>query len=182
MAGIRLRRSDLGGRRMKIGRMLKPLHANRLVPCGVTHVRFGHGIVLGAHDGRGKSRDYRDWHFRSEAKDVWCQYFEVWTDTDSRSRLSLACAYFTLFLINRENKKFEEVLCIHCDPDDRSDMKRGPHLHVTKADDPIPKCHFPLNYGHLDDVLTSIQTLHEAMRKAITMVAKEVIPRFSDDA
>ena len=162
--------------------MLKPLRSNRLVACDITHDRSGNGMVLGAHDGHVTDRDYRGWHFRSSAKGVRCQYFEVWIDADPRSRLTLYRAYFKLSVINRVDNMFEEFLCIHCDPDDQSDMKRGPHLHVTKGDDPLPKCHFPLNYGHLNEVLKSIQTMHAAMCEAIMIVAKEVIPRFTANA
>lgn len=182
MAGIRLKTKDLESRRSKIARMLRPLRANLSVPCDMTHDKSGNGIVLAAHSGRGAGRDYRDWRFRSKARDVWCQYFEVWTDADPQNRLSLTRAYFTLFLINREQNQLEELLCIHCDPGDQSDMKRGPHLHVTKAVHPLPKCHFPLNYSHLNDVLKSIQTLDTAMCKAIRIVATEVIPRFPANA
>lgn len=182
MGVIRLKTDDLNRRRRMIGRMLRPLHAGQFVPCDMTHSKSGNGIVLAAHSGHGTDRDYRNWRFRSKAKDVWCQYFEVWSDADSRIQLSLVCAYLTLFLINRVNQKFEELLCIHCDPDDQSDTKRGPHLHVMKAVNPLPKCHFALNYSHLNDVLESIQTLDRAMCKAIAIVAKEVIPRFPANA
>ena len=178
MGAIRLKTEDLDHRRSAIRRMLKPLRAYQPVACGLTHDKAGNGMVLGAHDGHVRDKDYREWYFRSSAKNVWCQYFEVWNDTEPQNRLSLVRAYFTVFIADRATGQFEELLCIHCDPNDESDMKRGPHLHVTKAIDPLPKCHFPLNYSHLDHVLTSIQTLHDAMYKAIVIVAKEVIPRF----
>ncbi|MGB2987603.1 MAG: hypothetical protein WBE26_17190, partial [Phycisphaerae bacterium] len=113
--------------------MLKPLRADQLVGCDITHDKSGNGTVLGAHDGPRGNRDYSEWYFRSSAKDVWCQYFEIWSDADPQSQRRLVCAYFKLSVINPENKTLEEFLCIHCDPDDQSDMKRGPHLHVTKA-------------------------------------------------
>ncbi len=182
MPGIRLKTKDLERRRSKIARMLRPLRANRPVPCDMTHAWPGNGIALGAHDGAVTDRDYRGWRFRSRAKDVWCAYFEVWHHAGPRIPLSLACAYFTLFVTNRESKTLEELFCIHCDPDDQSDMKRGPHLHVTKACHPLPKCHFPLNYSHLNHVLESIETLNTAMCNAIAIVATEVLPRFPANA
>ena len=178
MQAIRLKREDLNRRRKVIGRMLKPLRADQLVACGITRDKSGNGIVLAAHSGLGTDRDYRNWRFRSKAKDVWCQYFEIWIDAGPQSQLRLFRAYFTLLLIDEASGRFEEVLCIHCDPDEESDMKRGPHLHVMKATHPLPKCHFPLNYSHLNEVLESIQTLNTAMCKAIAIVAIEVIPRF----
>ena len=148
----------------------------------MTHDKTGNGIVLGAHDGLGRSRDYLEWRFRSEAKGVSCQYFEVWNDAGPQSLLRLGCAYFTVLVLDNASRQYEELLCIHCDPDDDSDVKRGTHLHVTKCYDPIPKCHFPLNYGHLEDVLSSIHKLDEAMGNVIACVAAEVIPRFPTTA
>lgn len=182
MRAIRLKRENLNRRRKEIERMLKPLRADKRGACDITYDKHRNGMVLGVHDGPVTDRDYRKWRFRSIAKDVWCKYFEVWNDDDPRSGFSLARAYFTLFITNRENNQLEELLCIHCDPDDQSDMKRGPHLHVTKAAHPLPKCHIPLNYGHLNDVLKSMQTLDRAMCKAIVIVATEVIPRFPANA
>ena len=75
MGAIRLKTVDVESRRRKIGRMLKPLHANQLVPCDVTHDKSGNGIVLAAHDGRGSVSVHTSkyWHQTSFASLRKCQ-------------------------------------------------------------------------------------------------------------
>lgn len=64
---------------------------------------------------------------------------------------------------------------VKLDKPDKDKYKKGPHLHIKAADDPLPHAHFALNLGHLDAVLESIETLSEAMRCAIFMLKEEVL-------
>lgn len=61
------------------------------------------------------------------------------------------------------------------DKPDKEKYKKGPHLHIKAADDPLPHAHFALNLGHLEAVLLSIGSLSEAMRDGILMLKEEVL-------
>lgn len=93
-------------------------------------------------------------------------------------------AYFSLRRIISPLAKVEEILCIHsdplcCDAEPVGSYKRGPHLHVSIAQAPIPDAHFPLALGHLQHVLESCDALSQAMALAIRVVRDEVVSRFS---
>jgi hypothetical protein len=94
--------------------------------------------------------------------------------------LVLDRAYFTLLEIAPKTREFRELLCIHTDPGDSDELKQGPHLHVSCALDPIAHCHFPLDLGFLQEVLKDCDSLTAAMRRAIAVVGRDVLPRFKD--
>jgi hypothetical protein len=62
---------------------------------------------------------------------------------------------------------------------DKGRYKKGPHLHIKAATDPLPHAHFALNLGHLDAVLESIESLSEALRCGILMIKEEVLDRYT---
>lgn len=138
--------------------------------------------ILAAHDGHIGGVHYRDWMFRTGAPAVWGQYFEVWSPEDARQHSwNLRAAYLTILELGKDTRT--EILGVHCDPADGSSepmrsFKRGPHLHVKCAREPLPKSHFPLNYGHLNDVLRDAAALTKAIRNAIFVVRREVLERF----
>lgn len=120
---------------------------------------------------------YRDESFRTSVDLIRCRYFELWKSEGS-SNLILDRAYFTLVTAVPETHGFSELLGIHSDPADVSNLKQGPHLHVSCAKDPIPHCHFPLDLGALNSVLSDCSTLTDALARAINTVATDVLPRF----
>lgn len=163
--------------------ILQPLKRGRPVPCAMPPHQYQGGKFIAAHDG-GKLGDHpRDWNFRTFAHNIWCQYFELWKPNDTHSQWSLDKAYLTLLAMNREQRKLEELICVHCDPDATDEeplrtFKRGPHLHVVKS--PLAKSHFPLNLGHLDAVLFSVDSLTSALQGAIAVLAEEVVKRYKE--
>jgi hypothetical protein len=108
-------------------------------------------------------------------------YFEWWESVDIESETwRLDRAYLSLYYIDRTLRKDVEVLAVHCDPDEPADQphskyKRGPHVHVTWAKDPMPRAHLALNVAHLDDVLASAGALTAAIGVAVDMVRDEVL-------
>lgn len=141
-----------------------------------------HRKVLAAHEGGVSTDHYRNWMFRTGAKGLWAQYFEIWAPASTRqASWSLHAAYLTILELDRNSSV--EVLAVHCDPTDtgaepQGSFKRGPHLHVKCAREPIPKSHFPFNYGHLDQVLRDCDTLTKALEDALLVVKTEVLTRF----
>lgn len=77
----------------------------------------------------------------------------------------------------KKNLKQPMPEAVKLDTPDKDKYKKGPHLHIKAADDPLPHAHIALNLGHLDAVLGSIGTLSEAMRCAIFMLKEEVLDR-----
>lgn len=75
----------------------------------------------------------------------------------------------------KKNLKQPALEAVKLDKPDKDKYKKGPHLHIKAADDPLPHAHLALNLGHLDAVLESIETLSEAMRCAIFMLKEEVL-------
>jgi len=134
--------------------------------------------VLAIHDGGVSKLPYRRWCFRTHVKGLRAAYFELWKPAGAGSELRLDRAYFTLMQVVGPDKPYRELLGIHCDPDDASRLKKGPHLHVAHAHDPLPHCHFPLNLGHLDSILTDIAELTYAIELALGVVAEDVLPRY----
>lgn len=79
------------------------------------------------------------------------------------------------YLKSKKKKKQLKSEIAKLDKSDEEKYKKGPHLHIKAADDPLPHAHFALNLGHLDAVLISIETLSEAMRDGILMLKEEVL-------
>jgi hypothetical protein len=89
-------------------------------------------------------------------------------------------AYLSLFKTEPSTRTEIEFLCLHCDPNEPDDArhaiyKKGPHLHIQVAEEPIPHAHIALNRGHLDAVLNSPDSLTKAMGAAILMLREEIL-------
>ena len=124
-------------------------------------------------------------YFKTFVNDISGQYYEHWRPTDQPEKLRLERAYLNIFLVNRETHRYDKLISIHSDPyEEKNELsylyKRGPHLHVQKAGHPIPKCHFPLNFTELDNVLSSINNITEALKNAIKIVQDEVLIRYQN--
>ena len=174
---------ELGYRVHMIQALLRPLRGGRDVACCIDTGMYHGGKAVAAHDGLASGSDYRDWRFWTSARDLLCQYFELWRPSQGGRCLLLHRAYLNVFWLNRQTHSTEELVCVHCDPGDASQeptcrYKRGPHLHVMKAEEPLPHCHFPLNLGQLDDILTSADSLTGAMEMAVGVISDEVLSRF----
>jgi hypothetical protein len=116
-------------------------------------------------------------------------YQERWCPVnEKRKRYYLERAYLHLYLTTQiEGEAMEkELLLLHCDPNEtdepvdwpglrHSKYKRGPHLHISTAQQPIPHSHFALNACHLDSVLSSVESLTKAMEVAVQMLEDQVL-------
>ena len=174
------RARDLKRRTRQVVKMLRPIRGPRDVGCELGPGPQPGTMVLWAHEGAARASEYRNARFRTRCHTLWCQYFEVWKEQCPEGELVLKRAYLTVFLVERHPGGLQEVVSVHSDPTDDSDVKRGPHLHVHRATHPIPKCHFALNYQYLEETLLSAQTLMEGFDSAIAILDAEVIERFCD--
>jgi len=149
------------------------------VAIGFAYDNPGNTMALVATDEKAGALHYRDESFRTSMDVLRCRYYELW-QIAARGDLALDRAYFTLLEVVRATHDFRDLLCIHTDPDDSNDLKQGPHLHLSCAPDPMGRCHFPLEFGCLKAVLKDCDSLTKAMQRAISVVAREVLPRFKD--
>lgn len=171
--------------------MLRPLADGAIVHCSFAPGALGDGSqVITSQNGLAKRPDnYHDWRFPvKSAPTVWFHYFEIWRLLKSGRDCSINRAYLHLYI--KRQRELDPLLCIHSDPleeptninDERlvwqCMFKKGPHLHVSTAGE-LAHCHFPLNYGHLDNVLSSIEDLTKAMSDAVLIVRREVVELFS---
>ena len=106
-------------------------------------------------------------------------YFELWRGYGSNSWY-LDRAYLSVFQVDPSTHTEVEIVCLHCDPNEPDHAehalyKKGPHLHVRTADYPVSRAHIALNRGHLDAVLSSVDSLSEAMGLAVAMLKDEIM-------
>jgi hypothetical protein len=137
-------------------------------------------FVLGVHQGA-PPLAYRDWRFSTYRREFRCNYFEIWEPLGERSdRYVMNRAYFTLFRVSGRPLKEYDVVALHADPilgDDEAHVlyKRGPHLHVISAGDPLSHAHIALNKGHLEETLSTIENLSDAIASAVLMIREQIV-------
>jgi hypothetical protein len=146
-------------------------------------------IVLASFSGPQPPSDaFRDWRFATAVTNLWGSYFERWVPVDVKGRhYFLDRAYLHLYRRTRiEDANDREILGLHCDPNEPNEpsnydgpkharYKRGPHIHVSTAEQPMPHSHIALDLGQLPEVLGSFENLSSAIRSAIRMLDDQVI-------
>src|SRR5579884_608446 len=181
MSIIQVKVHELGSRGRKIQTILRPISHPKHRPAWDRSNITSREYIIAAYDGTRPTSEYRDWRFSTFVPNFRAMYFEMWKrSVDNEEYWYLDRAYLSIYqIINRSESEF---LCLHCDPnianDTKEKYKKGPHLHIKAANEPLPHAHFALNLGHLEAVLTSIDTLSEAMISAISMLKEEVLDSF----
>ena len=177
------RRQVYAQRFTKIPQLLSDIVTNpdRL---GCKQVPGRNEYTIGAYDGSTPPNfDYRDWRFRTLNSELRANYFEIWRPADSQqSEWFLFRAYLTLFRINPASADEDEIVALHCDPaepdaEPHVEYKRGPHLHMLTADDPLHHSHIALNNPrYLDShVLTSFEAFTDHLNDAMKFISEQVI-------
>lgn len=172
----------------QIGDMLSPLKGS-FVACQPHTRMVQRGKVLAAHDGgTSPDIDFHRWRFRSASRDIECQYFELWRFFGDERTAYLEKAYLHLFQIDRRTRNVEKIVSVHAETQtdgegDSEQYKHALHLHVDKAAQPIPKCHFPLTISHIDNharqVFSSVENLTSALAKTVSVIRIEVVSRYA---
>lgn len=165
-----------------IPKLLRPLTTPSIRPaCKFYSGLAGSGIkIVGAHQGDSSGSSYRDWRFRTFVNDYRCMYYELWKADNGGRNFYLINMYLSLFRIDRTNHKEVELLALHCDPEEPNDSihakyKRGPHIHVSAAESPIPNAHIALTCGYLESILSSFDSLTKAMGWVIVMLKEQIL-------
>lgn len=180
MPNLTLEDAALISRRSSIRKLLAPL-SHRSLQGGpacdfVNGLRAAKGIAV--HDGQ-KGADFHEWSFPTIANDLRASYFEIWHDS-KKGAWRLHCAYLTLVLIDKIKIAKQEYFCLHCDPYEPDDAahaiyKQSPHVHIEKAEFPLPRAHIPLSLGHTKDVLSSVENFDAIFKLAIQMIRDEIL-------
>lgn len=185
MSSLEIDFDELRSNRLRVvQQLLVPLRqAGIAVGCHICRYQHAGCKVIVAHEGTEGVEYFSEFYFQTFAPDIWSQYYELWRPFDGYSRLRLYRAYLNIVMANRETHAFNKLVSVHCDPCEEGDepqrsYKRGPHLHVERAQDPIPKCHFPLNLTELNRVLSSVGNITDALKSAVQIISDEVVSRY----
>ena len=172
---IELDQKGVVARLPKVSSLLRPLRTDeKPVGCDFDRSAIGAGRIIAAHDGPiPAGGNYRSWYFRTAIDGLRGQYFEVWREAGQLFTLSQA--YLHLYRIGANAAELDEIVALHSDPADTNKYKIGPHIHVALAEHPLPRCHFALDLGRLEEVTSTIASLDTALQRAIQLVADEVL-------
>lgn len=174
----------------QVGRILDPLRGGKGRRLACKSVPSSNCITLVTFSGPDSVTELAgQWRFTTHVPLMHGSYQERWCPVnEKRKRYYLERAYLHLYLTTQmEGEATEkEILALHCDPNEadeppdwtgvkHSKYKRGPHLHISTAEDPIPHSHFALNACHLESVLSSVESLTKAMGYAVQMLEDQVL-------
>jgi hypothetical protein len=172
----------LQGRAENVKRMLRPL-IDKQNPLAVEIVERQPVLTMAALSGRRLLSHYSDWRFNTYVRGIRAGYYERWSPTDNtRRRYYFVRGYLHVFrtLGAFRDATEEQVLALHCDPNEprgepHARYKQGPHLHISAAGSPINESHLALNHSHLDEVLSSFESLCAAWDDSIKLVRDEIL-------
>jgi len=178
--------ADPARRVTQLGALLKPVLREHALSRGfrgraVIIPARGREELVVAVPGEPSGGSYRDWTFPTKVERLRGQYFEEWAKVRQNEwELSHIC--FHIFLIEPGSTKPREIIAIHSEPGEdgrtlTSKLKKGPHLHIKAATEPIGSAHFPLCATCLETVLTSTERLLESFREIIEVLATEVVAK-----
>lgn len=179
---VQLREKKLRSREADLRQLMKPLYNHHTGPPSHWIYRKNQFFV-GLTDRAYRSKtDHREWRFKTDNPKYHALYFERWLISSQENNIwFLERAYLHLYKIKQDTRnETYEYLALHCDPAEPEKSKHfeykvGPHLHIECAEYPLPKAHFGLNIGELDNVLRSVDELTNAISYAVSMIKDQVL-------
>jgi hypothetical protein len=172
----------LSARGQEICQMLTPLAGKIRLAYAV--VLYRSEVMIGVHSGTRPEFGVTDWRFSTMVQGIRGGYHERWIAADEkRQRFYIERAYLHLYRRRADESDETEILALHCDPNEPADSgvlkhavyKRGPHIHVTASEQPFPHSHIALNATEIDDVLSSINSLHSAVTAGVVLLRDQVL-------
>jgi hypothetical protein len=178
-----------GERPAHVASLLEPLFVVPHPSCSFFQNRVGVQKILGVGPGTQKTSHPEECWFRTFSDAIWCQYLEHWVPNDQKERRwHLTAANLHVSTADRESQTRQFLLMVHSERnfegvEPMGSFKRGPHLHVSRVreGEPLAHCHFPLNLGHLDRVLSSSEGLSRALSDAVKVVRCEVVEKYAHE-
>ena len=173
---------DLSARGHQICEMLAPLAGKGRLAYHLASRRSE--VMIGIHSGARPEFSLTDWRFSTIVNGIWAGYHERWFAVDEkRKKFFIDRAYLHLYRRRPSEQDETEITALHCDPNEPDDSgllkhavyKRGPHIHLTAAEQPFPHSHIALNAMEIDSVLGSIDSLHKAVTAGIVLLRDQVL-------
>ena len=169
--------SEVTKRAKKIRVLLRPIARSASGPATET-INANPLWIIGTRDESKANSNYRDWRFATPVDRYNAMYFEMWKKID-RKRFRWQCAYLNIYKRIRTDQE-EEIICLHCDPAVPSGAaharyRRGPHLHVSAAGDPLGRAHLALHVKHVEVMMQKCQSIHEHLASGVQMIRDEVL-------
>lgn len=169
--------AELTNRAVKIRTLLRPISRSEAGPATET-INSNPLWIIAGRDEASSTSNYRDWRFATRVAHHHAMYCETWKRVDQK-RFRWQTAYLNIYRRTRSDEE-EEVICLHCDPAEsplaaHARYKRGPHLHVSAAGDPLKRAHFALHVNQVDEMLQKCQSIHDHLASGIQMIRDEVL-------
>jgi len=169
----------LFSRGQEIRRLLSPISKLRDGPAYKLYPSRRREVVFAAHDGSPPTPHFNEWRFATTHNGFRAAYYEKWFN-ETANLYYLDRAYLHIYRTDLIKQREEEFLLLHCDPNEPDDAnhslyKRGPHLHISIAEQPIPHSHIALCLSNLEDVLDSVETLMKALEWSILMIQEQFL-------
>lgn len=179
MDNIILSQEDISHRGKMVSKILRPLSNNNYGPAFELKRPGRSKVIIGTHEGAPSYSDYMSWRFRTNSPGYWASYYEMWSSVDDEnSQFCLERAYLTIY------RNQEEFICLHCDPNEEDIdgqgkvvYKKCPHLHIKRAEEPIPKAHISISVGYITEVLANATSLTDTLKCGIQMIKDEIMDR-----
>jgi hypothetical protein len=176
MPRIESNQKEIVSRQNKIRKLLNPISRIKGGPV-CTLKPLQRKLILATHDGSPPLSDFTSWRFTTKHSAFRALYYEMWTGNGTNI-FSLDKAYLHIYQMIDYDER--EYLLLHCDPDEpdiekHALYKRGPHLHISVAEQPIPHSHIALCLSNLDSTLNSVDSLTTALELCIKMICEQFL-------
>lgn len=178
-----LQGGEVTKRPAKIRNLLRPIARSESGPA-TEMLHLGGLWIIGTRDEAQVASNYRDWRFATRVPRYHAMYFEAWKQIDAK-RYRWQSAYLNVYKRTAGDNE-EEIICLHCDPSESAGAaharyKRGPHLHVSAAGNPLKHAHLALHVDQVDLMLQKCQSIHEHLASGIQMIRDEVLDLLSSE-
>jgi len=141
-------------------------------------------LVFGVSDNNENGSDFLNWRFKTKTENYSALYYERWIPYEA-DIYYLDRMYFHIYKTDISERRAVEYICLHCDanePDDaqHARFKQSPHLHFSTAEQPLPHSHIALNNGNLNQIFSSLASLHQAIKQAVDMIYWQILIPIKD--
>lgn len=169
--------SEVVKRAAKIRVLLRPIARATSGPATAT-ISASSIWIIASRDEAYATSHYRDWRFATCVDRHHAMYFEAWKRIDDK-RFRWQSAYLNIYKRTSGDEEVE-VICLHCDPAEspsaaHARYKRGPHLHISAAGDPLKRAHLALHVENVSTMLEKCQAIHDHLASGIRMIREEVL-------
>lgn len=158
--------------------LLRPIRSNNS-PFAWKIVTGVNQIVIATRE-KNVTSDFRDWRINTFHSNLKANYFEVWRSEKNNLWCMEKC-YLNFFYLNRSTQNESEYICIHADPLEINYThliyKQSIHIHISKAEDPIPHGHLAIGHQFLSSIYASEQTFFSHFKEYLQLIVHEILSK-----